>query len=163
MFEHNASFYTPVGFYVGRTAKALAHILSRRFQEAGYDISLQQFVLLTILQHSPGISATDLSTYSHKDKTTITRLLQHLFDKNLVQRSSDPTDQRRHLLTLTPTGQSLHQDLLRHVQAADGHVLAGIDEAEWAATQSVLLRMYENILQLGPLEELLDDPKQDHL
>jgi DNA-binding MarR family transcriptional regulator len=105
-----------------------------------------QFNLLRMLGLQPGrdMTITALSQALLCTRSNITRLVQRLEQAGLVQRSSDPADQRLVRITLSATGaQALSDAAHAHRQAVQRRL--GSLNAE---TQALLCRMSEQIVTL---------------
>ena len=59
-----------------------------------YDISHEQAMLLKIVYEVPGLSQTQIAGYLHKDKTTITRMIDTLVKKGKLKREVSAEDRR---------------------------------------------------------------------
>lgn len=72
-----------------------------------YDITTEQWSVLARLWAEDGISQTCISHRTNKDLPTITRIVNKLDKKGLIQKKSDPTDSRTTLVFLTEKGKNL--------------------------------------------------------
>ncbi|MEA4857811.1 MAG: MarR family transcriptional regulator [Solidesulfovibrio sp.] len=106
-----------VGYAIGRTAGRLKIGLRRTFLAHGHDVTPEQWVVLYRLYETPGLSQAELGERSVKDKTTITRILDRLSDKDLLTRRRDPLDRRSQRIDLTPAGRALVGQLVPLVRA----------------------------------------------
>lgn len=86
-----------------------ARVLARRFDEAlrPLDLTNGQFSLMMSLNRPepPGMGA--VASLLAMDRTTLTAALKPLERRGLVRVTTDPTDRRGRLLSLTPAGQTL--------------------------------------------------------
>ncbi|HXB53242.1 MAG TPA: MarR family winged helix-turn-helix transcriptional regulator [Vicinamibacteria bacterium] len=91
--------------HVQRAARALA----RRFDDALRPLSLTngQFSLMMSLNRPKPPDMAEVSSLLAMDRTTLTAALKPLQSRGLVTIVTDPTDRRRRLMTLTPTGRKL--------------------------------------------------------
>ena len=94
--------------HVQRSARALA----RRFDEVlrPLDLTNGQFSLLMSLNRPEPPRMAAVASLLAMDRTTLTAALKPLERRGLTKVSSDPTDRRSRLLTLTPKGRSLLVD-----------------------------------------------------
>lgn len=65
---------------------------------------------------------------------SMVRILDQLCQTGLVERRDDPTDKRAKTLHLTAEGQALAKDVEDAVQVVRAQMLAGVDDADLAAT-----------------------------
>jgi len=66
-----------------------------------YGISNEQGFLLKYVYEMPGLTQTELSQYLHKDKTTITRMIDALVKKRKIVRKTSLEDRRVSKIFLT--------------------------------------------------------------
>jgi DNA-binding MarR family transcriptional regulator len=77
----------------------------RRATEDVIGIRLKQFIALDYLREQGGTSQSQLGETLHLDKNNCVILLNDLEEDGFVERLRDPTDRRRHLVAITPTGE----------------------------------------------------------
>ncbi|MDH4108426.1 MAG: homoprotocatechuate degradation operon regulator HpaR [Gammaproteobacteria bacterium] len=70
----------------------------------GHGLTEQQWRVIRVLAAAQSIDATELARRSFLLAPSLTRILQFLEARNLVQREADSRDQRRSVLKLTPAG-----------------------------------------------------------
>jgi len=76
-----------------------------------HNLTEQQWRVIRVLAAGRRIDATELARRSFLLAPSLTRILQFLETRNLVRREADSRDQRRSVLTLTPAGWSLFEDV----------------------------------------------------
>lgn len=84
-------------------------------------LSMPQFITLRALRHGP-LSAGQLAERFGVSRPTITRTVDGLVKKGLVERRVDPADRRVAMISLTEAGQRLHETS----EAKAEHYLAGL-------------------------------------
>jgi len=89
--------------------------------------SLDAWRVLTLLSDGEGHSMTAVAEAAFLPPATLTKLVDHLVDQNLVHRRVDPRDRRRVLAHLTPRGETYWQRISREV-GAHWPVLSGDDD-----------------------------------
>lgn len=105
----------------------------RRFQRStGMDwLKPGWFIVLSLINDNPDITAVELGRATGRDKSTMTPLLRALERDGLIARSGVPEDRRRHALRLTEGGRAALVRLAvfsrQHEATLDG--LAGDDKA----------------------------------
>lgn len=62
---------------------------------------------LLLIDNYPGIRPSEISDILHRDRPTTGRILNHMVDAGLVERSTDTNDLRAQSLTITPAGHAL--------------------------------------------------------
>ena len=104
---------TAIGYRLEKTVKLLRTELQRKFKDAGYDITAYQFHILYRLWQQEGLFLTQLKENSLLDNARITREVDALEKRNLVERRSVNNDRRKVALFLTDKGHAIKEDLLR--------------------------------------------------
>jgi DNA-binding MarR family transcriptional regulator len=90
-----------------------------------------RFAAMMVIHNSPGISQSALSRAIARDKSTMTPLIRDLDRRGLVDRRPSPTDGRSVTLRLTPAGEVVLKELLKHANEHDRALdrLIGDDKA----------------------------------
>lgn len=132
---------------MARAHRTLKNHIQRAFAEAGHEVTVEQMGVLTILWHKDGISQQDLVNMTHKVKSSITRLLDNMENRNLVVRIPDENDKRNRLIYLTRKGRSHREALEEILQETLRKATEGISPQDIAVTRSVLLQMHLNLSQ----------------
>lgn len=105
----NYVFEDSISYLINRATVKIKREMSNRFNN--YDITIEQWALLTRLWQNDGISQTELSRRSSKDLPTVTRMLLKMEKKGLISRRVDPDDSRSTLIFLTNEGKDLEDEL----------------------------------------------------
>ncbi len=100
------SQFKELGSYIDRTYKVVRQDLINRFKNAGVDITPEQWVILAKLSEKD-MYQTELANMSFRDKPTVSRIVDLLVKKNLVQRIPDKDDGRKYHVSITANGQSI--------------------------------------------------------
>lgn len=137
-----------IGYLVGRTSRAIMRRLSKKFINAGFDITYEQWSVLVHLFNIDGLSQHELSLMAVKDKASITRLVNALEKKNIVLRINDQLDKRSRLIYLTNKAKELKKDLLAIVEELTSEAESNISSEEMALCKSVLNKIFYNMSSL---------------
>lgn len=119
-----------------RLARELRTALDQRFAE--YDLTSQQAGLL-IHVHTGSTSPTRLAELLGSDTAAITRLLDRLVAKGLVERISDPVDRRAIVVRLTAGGKRMIPALPPVFESVGRELARGVDTAQVAASLTTML------------------------
>ncbi|MGG7079506.1 MarR family winged helix-turn-helix transcriptional regulator [Clostridium sardiniense] len=76
-----------------------------------YDVTLEQWSLLTRLWKQDSVSQTELAIRTNKDLPTVTRSLNKLIKKGLIEKRDNPEDSRASVICLTKAGRELEVPL----------------------------------------------------
>ncbi|WP_225858974.1 MarR family winged helix-turn-helix transcriptional regulator [Streptomyces albicerus] len=93
-------------------------LAARRLQAAleEHDCSLDAWRVLSLLSDGAGHPMTAVAEAAFLPPATLTKLVDHLVDQNLVYRRVDPLDRRRILAHLTPRGETYWRRVDREVR-----------------------------------------------
>ncbi len=83
----------------------------RNVRKAGYDITIDQWLILKSVVENPDITQNDISKIVFKDNASITRIIQLLVNAGYLVREQHPSDRRRVTLILTESGRKITVDV----------------------------------------------------
>ena len=95
------------GFPMDRAIKIIRSKYNNAFRELGFDLTTEQWVLIEKLYHQNGQSQSDLAEGSYKNAPTVSRIIDLLSKKGLVERLRFDNDRRRYKIFLTTEGQQI--------------------------------------------------------
>jgi len=100
-----------VGFNLRMAQEAAFQAFSRRSKAIGEHPG--RFATLTLIARNPGISQTELSQASGRDKSSVTPVVEDLARRGLIVRKRVNSDRRAYRLNLTPAGKKTLTELTR--------------------------------------------------
>lgn len=116
------------------------------------DINTSQYMfILQIYQHGQ-IPQDELMNVVHIDKSNVTRTLQKLIEKGLVQREHCPTDHRAYVVSLTAKGKTLYKPIFEAEFRRNAVMLANLSVDE----EAELYRLLDKISAAVDEPNLLD-------
>lgn len=97
-----------------------------------FGITLQQFNILRILkgQHPKSISATEIKSRMLDKNSDVSRLLDRLALKGLINKATCPNDKRAADISITETGLEMLSQLDHKLKEIDGVLKLSAQEAE---------------------------------
>ncbi|HSL61948.1 MAG TPA: MarR family transcriptional regulator [Desulfotignum sp.] len=143
---------TSIAYLVGRTSRAIIKRLTKKFADAGFDVSYEQWSILIHLYRKDGQTQQELSTIAVKDKAAITRLLNVLEKKNIVLRIPDRSDKRSKLVYLTHKAKSFRDDLMALVEEMLQEAEQGVSFEEMAQCKATLNKIFSNFSRLDQID-----------
>jgi DNA-binding MarR family transcriptional regulator len=132
-----------LGIKLGETLKMVVKRLSTEFPKIG-GITLEQFVLLNILNKNEDLIQQDLANLMSRDKSGVLRLIDALEEKKMVVRVTDKLDRRKKNLILTKKGAEVVNRCLDKEAEIFEEFLEGIDEPSLAVFSDVLSKIQNN-------------------
>lgn len=99
------------GSFVERNFKLIKQTFSKAFKKAGIDITPEQWVIIDLLHKDDGVSQNDLAEQSDKDAPTVSRIIDILERKNLIERRNVQGDRRKYHIFLMEDGRAIHNKL----------------------------------------------------
>jgi len=137
-----------IAYLVGRTSRAIIKRLTKKFADAGFDISYEQWSILIHLYRRDGQTQQELSNIAVKDKAAITRLLNVLEKKNIVLRIPDRTDKRSNLVYLTNKAKQFQEELMALVEEMLREADKGISFEEMEQCRTTLNKIFMNFARI---------------
>jgi DNA-binding MarR family transcriptional regulator len=133
---------TGIGRVLSRVKVALMEALDREL--VPLDITGAQYVILVNLASGQADSTTTLCKGVSYDPGAMTRMLDRLEKKGLVQRSRCPNDRRKVKLELTAEGNAVYPQVVAIAAGVMQRFLAGFAPGEIATLEALLARMLAN-------------------
>lgn len=132
-----------IGLQTNRMQKKLLRYLNRSLES--YNITLEQWVVLSTLAEQENINQKTLSLKSGKDPASLLRILDILERKYLVKRGVDKLDRRAFLLQITAQGKSLVENVAPFIEEKFKEITADIPNDEVSVFKQVLKKMDDNL------------------
>lgn len=133
-----------IGYKIEIAERMLKRELTKRFQNRGFNITPNQWVILYRLWHNDGLTQAEISEKTFKDKANITRIIDILVKKELVIRSMDQSDRRFFRIYLTDRGKELMKELPIIVHEHIEHAVLGIPKEDLKTAKAVLEKIAAN-------------------
>ena len=138
-----------IAYLVGRTSRSIIKRLTKKFSDAGFDVSYEQWSILVHLYRKDGQTQQELSNIAVKDKAAITRLLNVLEKKNIVLRIPDRNDKRSKLVYLTNKAKEFKDDLIAVVEELLDEAKLDIEHEEMEQCKKTLNKIFANFDRLN--------------
>ena len=113
-----------------RAIKAYRQFAQRELRQAGFSITIDQWLTIKNISEHPGIKQNDLAERVFKDNASITRIVDLLVKAGYLERSIHKDDRRRAALTVTPKGLEIIEEVEEIVKRNRQKALLGISEEE---------------------------------
>jgi DNA-binding MarR family transcriptional regulator len=119
-----------LGFIANRVALKFRTELERSFAQRGHAITAEQWLVLSRLYEEDGLAQHEIAERTSRDKTNIARILALMEKNQLIERRSDPEDNRARMVYLTPRSLSLKGDLIESAREVLVRAQVGFSEEE---------------------------------
>lgn len=126
-------------------------------------LTLQHWRTLAVIRRIESCSMKDLALYAAVDRTTLTRVVDHLVAQGLVERWSPARDRRQVQVTLSPAGEAAFAGAVTGLLRNNRAMLAGVDDASAREAARVMQQVIRNMMD-DPLaaERLLAYGRPSH-
>jgi DNA-binding MarR family transcriptional regulator len=120
-------------------------VLMKQFaaEDIWADLSMREYdVLYTLSKCRDPINMTELNRHVLLSQPALSRLVDRLAERGLVEQGSDPADGRCTLLSLTQAGRALQRQVGRqHARGVARAMTAGLDPAELRQLETICLKL----------------------
>ena len=146
----SASFYRGDAYTieesVGHELRVLLNSMTRRIdaQMQAYDLTAMQWKPLLMLKFGKADTAAELARQNGSDTGAMTRMLDRLEAKGLIQRTRSAEDRRVVHLQLSEQGRRVSDHIPFSLSAVLNEHLAGFSTDEFNQLQSLLRKMIAN-------------------
>lgn len=132
-------------FITGKASTAIARRLQKKFNQAGLNLTIEQWSVLYHLWKKEGISQQELCHATFRDKPSITRLVDNLERLQLVKRVPSESDRRINLVFLTRQAQKLQEQSMELAEETLNEALLGVPADQIEVCKDVLQIVYDNL------------------
>lgn len=133
------SIDSEITWLLHRAAQRLRSATGEKAEEHG--LTLRDYIVLSALQKSPGLTQGDLGKSLGLDKTTLMSQLDRLEHRGLIVRHTDPRDRRLRIPVITGEGEALRATLADACAAVEDSALAGFHPDQIQAFRHILVTM----------------------
>jgi DNA-binding MarR family transcriptional regulator len=132
-------------FITGKASTAIARRLQKKFNEAGLNLTIEQWSVLYHLWKEDGKSQQELCNATFRDKPSITRLVDNLEKLQLVKRVASENDRRINMIYVTRLAQKLQEQSMAIAEETLNEALQGVPSEKIEVCKSVLQVVYDNL------------------
>lgn len=133
------------GFIIERTAKRMKQSFKKTLKDNLADITVDQWVILQELEKEDGLSQFEIATRTFKDAPTVTRIIDILCDKKLLERLPDSGDRRKFNIFLTKAGKVKIQEVLPMAESFRETAWNGLSDQQINQLKGVLNTIFKNL------------------
>jgi DNA-binding MarR family transcriptional regulator len=118
----------------------LARAVHRHIDEAELGMKYKQYVMLSVLGESEGMTQSQLSGVMGIDANMVVLMLNALEERGFAVRERDPEDRRRHIVRITPAGRKAVVRAERALENITDQLLGGLQAGERATLRTLLAK-----------------------
>lgn len=136
---------TDVIFYsIDKAIRTYRQYAQKQLRDHGFDITIDQWLVMKALLENPGIKQQDLAGMVFKDNASVTRIIELLVKAGYLERTVHQTDRRMAKLTVTDKGKETLRDMQPVVNNNRKRALKHIDEETILLAKNMLDQVTEN-------------------
>jgi DNA-binding MarR family transcriptional regulator len=102
--QNDIEFKNSLGPWIGRTMKIIDERIEELLSENDIDLSKMQFVILKTIKDNDGVCQNQLASFSKRNKSSLTRMVNTLINKGYITKYSSKEDKRKNHIHLTSDG-----------------------------------------------------------
>ncbi|MCV9926703.1 MarR family transcriptional regulator [Flavobacterium sp. LS1R49] len=137
-------------FYnIEESIKSYRQFAQKNINDEGYDITIDQGLILNIIQENPGISQKEISRRAFKDHASITRIIELLVKRDFLKRDFNSEDRRRFDLSLTEFGKDTLTKIEPIVDLNRKNAIEGVSVEEMELLKNILQKITANCRTKG--------------
>jgi len=134
-----------LGFLFVNTAFQAKQNLTALFQKAGFDTTIDQFVVMGALMGKEGIAQKQIAQICCKNESNLTRILKGMEGKGLIFRQKG-RDARSRSVCLSDTGQTLYFALAPIAESYMTQILGELSVEEKAVLAKLIMHIREKLI-----------------
>lgn len=133
-------------FWIARLASAMKDSFNQQLSK--WEVTYPQWMILNVLHHQLANTPAQIADNIGVDRSAVTRLLDRLETKQLVERVHDGLDRRSVKIFITETGQALMTELNEAAEEHQRQFLAQLPPTELRAFKGNV----QKLLRFGDIE-----------
>lgn len=141
----NEDSYNAYSLLLDRTARRVKQYAQQQFKELGFNITVDQWLVLKHLYEQEEMKQNALAEMINKDNPTLTRIIDLLCKKSLTERVLHPTDRRSFIVRLTREGTKRVEALKPKVKNVRLKAWEGLSERDFNQFKKILNTIYNNL------------------
>ncbi len=137
--------YQSVMPWIGKTGKWMGSFIAEKFKQHQLNLTIEQWVVLKVLFEEDGLVQNDLAEMTHRNKTSLTRLIHTMEKYHLITRVQDDKDKRVNRIYLTKRGRKIFESTFPIMEEVKNDLQKGLTKKEIKSLISTLQKVQNNI------------------
>jgi DNA-binding MarR family transcriptional regulator len=142
----NYTAQSSIGYLVKRAHSLTLDIMEPVFEEHGF--TFIQYVILSWLRDGLAVNPKDICAQYRHDSGALTRVIDQLAERGLLERVRRDRDRRKVELQLTPAGRAAIERLIPLVVGKLNQALRDFSEAEAQELKRLLVKLNSSLLAI---------------
>ncbi len=140
--------YDTLGALISKINWYLNSYIKKLFVENNIEITVDQWILVIIINRNPGINQTQLAKSAQKDKAAVTRMLDLLSKNGYIKRENHEKDRRTYRIFLTKKGKDVFDRTLPLSELAEQNMFQDLSDDEIKNMMSSLTKIRNRTKEL---------------
>ncbi len=132
-------------FQIELTARKIRQYGQNVLKAHGVDITIEQWLVLNVINENESISQISIGEKLVKDKPTISRMVNHLEKKEFIEKTPSPIDSRKVELSISKKGGNLIDTLHPIIEKIRFSGLSKLSESEKESVKIILEKIQKNL------------------
>lgn len=118
----------------------VSQIIASRY-ESRFGLAMTEWRVMAVLGRFPNLSAGEVADRTAMDKVAVSRAVAGLLQRGLIERDTHGNDRRRSVLTLSPAGYAVYDEVAPMALECERRLLAPLSEEERALLDRLIERL----------------------
>lgn len=136
---------TPMPVLLGLSHRLVVKKFKQLIESLDLELTFDQFMVLMPIWKQDGISQQQIVEGCGKDKTSVTRIITTLENKNYVLRIKDLNDARLNHIYLTKFGKQTVEKVIPVMRQTRNYIKKDINENDYNIARSVIIQLIEKL------------------
>lgn len=128
-----------------RTARKVKQYAQLAFTTNDFDLTVDQWIALKTIYETPNLTNKELAEACNKDQPTLTRIMDLIIKKGLVQRVEHHNDRRALMLQITDKGKEKVEEIAPKVADFRMQAWKNLTDEDFKHFTRILNTIYENL------------------
>ena len=133
-----------IGFLLGRTTRNAKLSFTKAFKKLGVEITPEQWIVIDTINKNGTMSQKSIGQLSFKNAPTISRIIDNLVKKGLVDRLEEKGDRRKTSISITANGANLIKNCQMEVDKLRSLSWEGLTDSDYEDFTRILDKVFEN-------------------
>ncbi|PPA70904.1 MarR family winged helix-turn-helix transcriptional regulator [Jeotgalibacillus proteolyticus] len=134
-----------LGYKLFHSSRLMNSRLIRNFKVNGFDLTYEQWQILSRLYEKDGQTQNELAIQNERDQASVSRLIDNMLKRNLVTRVPQKKDRRVNYIYLTDEAKRIRQELEDSAQKTIRQASEEISPEDLAVTLRTLDKIRKNL------------------